>query len=54
MCIKNQYNEPHSTGVFYCDIFHLHVSAGISAKFRVAFLLQEYSVIKSLKLFHNI
>jgi len=34
--------------------FHLHVSAGIPAIFRVTVLLQEYSVIKCVKLLHSV
>jgi len=35
-------------------IFHVHVSASNLAIFRVTFLLQEYIVIKCVKLIHSI
>ena len=52
-CIKLQQNAPNSTGVILLWYLHLHFSAGIPAIFRVKFLLQEYSVIKCVKLLHN-
>jgi hypothetical protein len=42
------------TGVFLLWYCHLQVSAGNQAIFRVKFLLQEYNVIKRVKLLHNI
>jgi len=54
MCIKNQQNPLNSTEVFLLRYFHLIVSAGNPAIFRVTFLLQEYSVINCIKFFHSI
>jgi len=48
MC--NVHQEPkkerNSTDVFYSDIF--------TYSFRVTYLLQEYSVVECVRLFHNI
>jgi hypothetical protein len=44
MCNKKQQYALNSTDVFFLKYFHLHVSAGNPAIFRVTFLLQEYSV----------
>ena len=51
MCIKNHQTALNSTGILLLWYFHQHVSAGNPSLFRV---LQEYSVIKSVKLLHNI
>jgi hypothetical protein len=50
MCIKYQHNSLNYTEVLLLGYFHLYVSAGKTAIFRVAFLLQEYSAIKRAKL----
>ena len=52
MWIKNQQNRLNSTVIFLLKYFHLRVSAGNPAIFRVTFLLQEYCVIKYAKLLH--
>ena len=54
MCIKNQQNPLNSTEVFLLWYFHLLVSAGNPAIFRVTFLLQEYSVVNCVKFLHII
>jgi hypothetical protein len=50
MCIKNKQNSLYSTDVFLLWYFHPYVSAGKPAIFTVTFLLQEYSVMKRVKL----
>jgi hypothetical protein len=52
--INNQQNALNSTDVFLLLYFHLHVLAGNPAICRVIFVLQEYSVIKCVKLLRNI
>ena len=52
--IKNPINGLNKTCVFLLRYFHLQVSAGNPAIFRVTSLLQKYSVIKCVKFFHNI
>jgi hypothetical protein len=54
MRIKNQQNHLNSTEVFLLWYFHLLVSAGNTAIFRVTILLQEYSVINCVKFLHII
>jgi hypothetical protein len=54
MWIHNQQSAFNYTSLFLLWYFHLHVSAGNTANFRVTFLLQEYSVIKCVKLLHSI
>jgi hypothetical protein len=51
--MKNQQNAPNSTGVILLRYLHLHFSTGIPAIFRETFLLQEYSVIKCVKLLYS-
>jgi hypothetical protein len=52
--MQGQQNAPNSTGVFLLRYCHLHVSAGNQTIVLVKFLLKKYSVIKSVKLLHNI
>jgi hypothetical protein len=54
ICIKNQPNALNSTDVLLLWFFHLHVLASNPAIFRVAFLFQENSVDKYVRLFHSI
>ena len=44
----------NSTGWFLLWYFNLHVSAGNQAVVRVPIVLQEYSVISSVRLLHNV
>jgi hypothetical protein len=53
MSINKEQNSLNTLAYFIVN-FHLHVSAGNPAIFRVTFVLHEYSVIKSLKLLHSI
>jgi len=52
--MQGQQNAPNSIGVFLLWYCHLHVSAGNQAIFLVKFLLPTDSVIKRVKLPHNI
>ena len=54
MCIKKQQNTHKSRDIFLLWCFQLHVSAGNPSIFRMTFLLQEYGVIKRVKLLHSI
>lgn len=53
LCIKHQQNALNFTYVFLLLYFHVHVSAGNPAIFRVTFLLQEYSVMRCDKFLHS-
>jgi len=54
MFIKNQKNALNFTDVFLLWYFHLQVSAGNPTISQVTFLLQEYSVIRCVRLLHGI
>ena len=56
MCIKNQPNALNSTDVFLSLLcyFRVRVSVGNPAIFMVTFVLQEYIVVKCVRLAHNI
>ena len=50
LCIRNQQNALYSTGVFLLRYFHIHVSAGNPSISSVTVLIQEYIVVRCVKL----